>query len=192
MINCKHVLFIRSVFKITCVFSRCENEYVELRDGGTEISPFIGRYCQDMPNPKVTTGNLLRVKYFTNSDEQRNGFKANVSIAECGGTLTKSGHILSREHQLKIGSECVWWIKASYKNAINVNVVSLNVGKARRNCTAGSENGYLLLYEVGDEESVMNGKILCLKHYFYVVAIYLFSLSFPLFSYFFEPLTEFY
>lgn len=118
-----------------------------------------------MPNSKVTTGNLLRVKYFTNSDEPRNGFKANVSIAECGGTFTKNGHILSREHQLKVGSECVWWIKAPYEAVIDVSVVSLNVGKARPNCTVGYENGYVLLYEVGDEAN-LNGKTLCLNHYF--------------------------
>lgn len=117
-----------------------------------------------MPNPKVTTGNLLRVKYFTNSDEQRNGFKANVSIAECGGTLTDNGHILSKEHQLKVGSECVWWLKAPYKSVIDVTVVSLKIGRFRTNCSENG-NGYLLLYEVG-EETNLNGKTLCLNHYF--------------------------
>lgn len=51
-----------------------------MRNGGTEISPLIGRYCLTTPPPIVSQGNHMFIKYFTDVDSPNNGFKAVVKI----------------------------------------------------------------------------------------------------------------
>lgn len=51
-----------------------------MRNGGTEISPLIGRYCFTTPPPIVSQGNHMFIKYFTDVDSPNNGFKAVVKI----------------------------------------------------------------------------------------------------------------
>lgn len=60
----------------------CVKEYLELRDGSTENSPFIGRYCSKTPNFVTTEGNALYVKYFTDTDDPKDGFRATISIGK--------------------------------------------------------------------------------------------------------------
>lgn len=60
--------------------SSCTEEYIEVRNGGTEISPLIGRYCFTTPPPIVSQGNHMFIKYFTDVDLPNNGFKAVVKI----------------------------------------------------------------------------------------------------------------
>ncbi|CAG9816798.1 unnamed protein product [Phaedon cochleariae] len=65
----------------------CETEYVEVRDGGTEFSRPIGKYCKSAPSSQFSTDNMMFVKFFTDTDDPKNGFKARVSIGQCGGTI---------------------------------------------------------------------------------------------------------
>lgn len=78
-----HRHFIKSYF-INEICS-CEKEYVEIRDGSTEDSPLLGRYCRNMPPSTISTkGNIMYVHYFTDIAEPRNGFKGLVTS---GGNL---------------------------------------------------------------------------------------------------------
>lgn len=62
---------------------RCEKEYVELHNGGTEMSPIIGeRLCNRQPSTLSTTDNMLYVKYFTDVKNPNNGFSANIRIGK--------------------------------------------------------------------------------------------------------------
>jgi hypothetical protein len=53
-----------------------------LRDGGTENSPLMDTFCTDKPPTQKSTDNTMYVKYFTNSPNPNNGFKANARIGK--------------------------------------------------------------------------------------------------------------
>lgn len=55
-------------------------EAVELRDGGTHLSPLINKLCRKSPDTQYTTDNILFVEYYTKAKEPGDGFLANVSI----------------------------------------------------------------------------------------------------------------
>ena len=61
---------------------RCADEGVEIRDGGTQIAPIIGSYCNSMPGTLKSTGNTMYVRYYSNLNEPGNGFKAQASIGK--------------------------------------------------------------------------------------------------------------
>jgi hypothetical protein len=67
--------------KIMSVFS-CTLAGVELRDGGTENSDLLGTFCQNKPPTQKSSDNTLYIKYFTNSQNPNNGFKANARIGK--------------------------------------------------------------------------------------------------------------
>jgi hypothetical protein len=60
----------------------CRDEFVELREGATVSSELIGTFCKEIPSSQYTSGNMLYVRFFTNVNEPRNGFEANVSIGK--------------------------------------------------------------------------------------------------------------
>ncbi|KAH1029878.1 hypothetical protein HUJ05_003031 [Dendroctonus ponderosae] len=116
----------------------CGTDYVELRDGATEIADVIGTYCDDSPSTQFTSGNFLRVKYFTESNEPRNGFKAEVSIAKCGGTLKKLGTIDSKTSKIKLGSPCQWLLVVSqgYHISMTLDIHRRSDRPSVMNCNA--------------------------------------------------------
>lgn len=76
----------------------CPEEYVEIRDGSTYLSPKIGRYCRK-PNAILSTENSLYIKYVTDVSDPRNGFKAKISTTKCGKIYSyTSGQITSSNY----------------------------------------------------------------------------------------------
>lgn len=74
----------------------CDKEYVELRDGSTARAQMIGVFCDKKPTTQFSKSNVLRVKYFTDTDAPKNGFKVNISIATCGGMQRAAmGYVVS-------------------------------------------------------------------------------------------------
>ena len=59
---------------------RCRTAGLEIRDGGTEQSPLLGRFCGLMPHTQKSTGNTMYVRYYTNSNNPKLGFYAKASI----------------------------------------------------------------------------------------------------------------
>lgn len=111
-------------------FFRCNLEYVELRDGGTELSDEIGRFCGAKPSTQKSFGNMLYVKYYTNATDPKNGFKARVSLARCGGVLRLSRGILTSPgypESYESGIDCRWEIETDLSNQIIVNVMDLDL-----------------------------------------------------------------
>lgn len=77
----------------------CSQEYVEIRDGSTTAASVMGRFCDSMPPTQVTTSNMARLLYFTDISVPKNGFKAIVSIAKCGGSYTSwRGFVMSKNY----------------------------------------------------------------------------------------------
>lgn len=59
----------------------CDQAFVEVRDGGTLLSPLLARFCgRNLPETQHTTGDVLFVRYFNNLTQHHAGFKAMASI----------------------------------------------------------------------------------------------------------------
>ncbi|XP_063063043.1 cubilin [Engraulis encrasicolus] len=97
----------------------CRYDYVEIRDGGYETSPLIGKYCATSRPPiAISHSNQLWIKFRSDSSQNRRGFKAHWDGTQtgCGGTLTTmSGGFSSPNYPLPYhpNSECYWLIKTS-------------------------------------------------------------------------------
>ncbi|XP_030748736.1 cubilin-like [Sitophilus oryzae] len=92
----------------------CNTEYVELRDGGTEWSKLLNRYCITTPDTIFTTGNVLYIKFFTDTDEPRNGFKLKVSLGRCGGILEGYSTLDSKTipGTVELNKNCTWHVRS--------------------------------------------------------------------------------
>ena len=53
---------------------------MEVRDGGTENSILLGKFCRDTPSTLTTTGNMLYVHFYTDVPDPKNGFTAAVTV----------------------------------------------------------------------------------------------------------------
>ncbi|XP_066539114.1 cubilin [Hoplias malabaricus] len=99
--------------------SSCPFDYVEIRDGGFETSPIIGRYCSDQAPPLVIShSNRLWIKFRSDSSVTFKGFSAHWDGTQtgCGGTLTTSvGSFTSPSYPLPYhpNAECYWHIKVN-------------------------------------------------------------------------------
>uniref|UniRef100_A0A8C6W9S3 Cubilin n=1 Tax=Nannospalax galili TaxID=1026970 RepID=A0A8C6W9S3_NANGA len=97
----------------TCV------DFVEIRDGGYESSPFLGRYCgSNLPPTIISHSNKLWLRFRSDLVYEMMGFSAfwDGSLTGCGGNLTTStGLFTSPNYPMPYyhSSECYWWLKAN-------------------------------------------------------------------------------
>lgn len=112
----------------------CAKEYVELREGSTAAASLIGSYCgHDKPTTKYTKSNVLRLKFFTDISEPKNGFKANVSIGLCGGMLrtTGIGYLASPKYPglgaYPTNVTCDYRIIGPANNLFTINILDINL-----------------------------------------------------------------
>ncbi|XP_035298709.1 cubilin isoform X2 [Cricetulus griseus] len=95
-------------------------DFVEIRDGGYETSPLLGRYCGSVLPPLIIShSNKLWLKFKTDSTYTQRGFSASWvgSSTGCGGKLTTStGLFTSPNYPMPYyhSSECYWWLEASH------------------------------------------------------------------------------
>ncbi|XP_056155801.1 cubilin [Lampris incognitus] len=124
------------IFKITVEFSMqiklnftdfdlegsppsCARDYVEIRDGGYETSPLLGRFCSvQVPPDVVSHSNNLWIKFRSDVSHTYKGFVAHWDGTQtgCGGMLsTPSGSFSSPNYPLAYHPdvECYWHIKTS-------------------------------------------------------------------------------
>uniref|UniRef100_A0A8B9TLF7 Cubilin n=1 Tax=Anas platyrhynchos TaxID=8839 RepID=A0A8B9TLF7_ANAPL len=98
---------------------RCTEDYVEIRDGGYETSPVLGKYCgTDLPPVIISHGNKLWIKFVSDIFGTRQGFSAewDGTSAGCGGTLTTaSGIFMSPNYPMPYyrNSECYWLLRGN-------------------------------------------------------------------------------
>ncbi|CAK9795155.1 Cubn [Anthophora quadrimaculata] len=115
----------------------CEKEYVEVRDGGTENSKLIGRYCKDVaPSSITSTGNMLYVHFYTDLPEPKNGFKAVFSIKDvCGGTIRGTHGLISSPNYpffYPKNQTCNWLIIAPVDHTLKFTFLDIHMPGFRR------------------------------------------------------------
>ncbi|XP_059179030.1 cubilin-like isoform X2 [Physella acuta] len=118
----------------------CNSYFIELHDGGTISSPTIGqRLCgTSKPGTIYSTNNVLLARFRTDHPVNGWGFKANYSIATCGGTIIgASGTITSPNYpgNYRINTECEWSVVAPVGHYIIFNITNFNL-QSSTNCTA--------------------------------------------------------
>ncbi|MBN3281561.1 TLL1 protein, partial [Polyodon spathula] len=65
----------------------CAYDHLELYDGPNSKSPILGRFCgSKKPDPVITSGNKMFLRFYSDASVQRKGFQAKHST-ECGGRL---------------------------------------------------------------------------------------------------------
>uniref|UniRef100_A0A8C3G5H6 Metalloendopeptidase n=1 Tax=Cyclopterus lumpus TaxID=8103 RepID=A0A8C3G5H6_CYCLU len=75
----------------------CAYDYVEVRDGGSESSPLLGRFCgYNKPEDIKSSSNQLRLKFVSDSSVSKAGFAASFfkEMDECSGP--NNGHCEQR------------------------------------------------------------------------------------------------
>uniref|UniRef100_A0A665V841 Cubilin n=1 Tax=Echeneis naucrates TaxID=173247 RepID=A0A665V841_ECHNA len=97
----------------------CRYDFVEIRDGGYETSPLIGKFCGNQGPPVlVSHSNRLWVRFRSDTSSPNRGFFAqwDGSQTGCGGTMTTaSGGFSSPNYPLPYhpNAECYWNIRTS-------------------------------------------------------------------------------
>lgn len=117
----------------------CDQEYVELRDGGTVNANVIGKFCGKMPPSQYSTSNMLRIKYYTDISVPMNGFKANITLAKCGGYYRSTSGIIQSNNYPGLGgyekhSTCEYHLIGQFGSAMNLTFLDLHLPSAD-NCS---------------------------------------------------------
>lgn len=113
--------------------SSCDKEYVELRDGSTSSSQLIGSLCGgDKPTTKKSRSNVLLMKFFTDVSEPKNGFKANISIDVCGGTIRSNNGFLTSPNYPGLGAypskaQCDYRLTGLINHVYNVTIIDIDL-----------------------------------------------------------------
>lgn len=141
----------------------CNKEYVEMFDGSTELSPRIGRFCKRPPE-KRTIGNILLIHYITDISEPRNGFRARLSLNNCGGTFTEvRGYITSSGYPATdvypAYSQCDYYLRSPVGEAVKLEIKDLNLPY---NYTDSSASDYLEIADLNNDTVDKSAKLILL------------------------------
>ncbi|XP_041670250.1 cubilin [Cheilinus undulatus] len=126
----------------------CSFDFVEIRDGGYETSPLIGKFCSNQRPPVlVSHSNRLWIRFRSDSSITRPGFSAHWDGTQtgCGGTLTTaSGGFSSPNYPLAYhpNAECYWNIKTSQGSQILLTFSDFHL-ESSSSCTYD----YLAVYD---------------------------------------------
>ncbi|XP_012136673.2 cubilin [Megachile rotundata] len=137
--------------------TNCEREYVEIRDGGTESSKVLGKFCKDVaPSSITSTGNMMYVHYYTDIPEPANGFEAVFSVGEvCGGIIRgTTGVVTSPNYPFFYpkNQTCVWWIIAPADHTIQFKFLDMHLPSGFRTC---KNTDYVIISErIPDNETI--------------------------------------
>lgn len=127
----------------------CSSEYLEVREGSTQTSPIIGKYCGTKPLPIFSSSNMIRLRYFTDVAIPRNGFKARISFARCGKSIVaNTGYISSPGFPGKgaypTQTTCDYHITGRIGTVLNITFLTLDLPQAE-NCT---NVDHIIIYSV--------------------------------------------
>ncbi|XP_045117385.1 cubilin-like [Portunus trituberculatus] len=146
-------------FEIPSYLGNCDQAFVEVRDGGTLLSPLLGRFCgTTLPETQHTTGDVIFVRYFNNLTQHHVGFKAKASTDICGGTynveesriFTSPGYPMPYAASLN----CTWKIVAPLGHYLTVSFLQVEISSPDNNCT--SINGLLKIRDINSTGDLLS------------------------------------
>ncbi|XP_036916668.1 cubilin [Sturnira hondurensis] len=126
----------------------CVADFVEIRNGGYETSPSLGKYCGSNPPPRIIShSNKLWLQFKSDMLDSRSGFSAywDGSLTGCGGNLTTpTGTFTSPNYPMPCyqSSECYWLLKASQGSPFELEFEEFHL-EHHPNCTLD----YLAVYD---------------------------------------------
>ncbi|XP_026748193.2 cubilin [Galleria mellonella] len=117
----------------------CPTESIEIHDGLSDLAPLKGKFCGEKPGTIKTSSNTLYIKYFTALSEPKNGFKANISIDVCGGTVfSPEGELKSPGYpnmvKLSSGTVCEWRLRGKPRHILFIKVLDLDLPESESPC----------------------------------------------------------
>uniref|UniRef100_A0A671XF34 Cubilin n=1 Tax=Sparus aurata TaxID=8175 RepID=A0A671XF34_SPAAU len=139
----------------------CNLDFVEIRDGGYETSPLIGKFCASQKPPVlVSHSNRLWVRFHSDASVTRPGFTAHWDGTQtgCGGTLsTASGSFSSPNYPLPYhpNAECYWTIRTSQGSQLLLSFSDFHLESS-----TGCYYDYLAVYD-GNSSSTPEIAKLC-------------------------------
>ncbi|PVD35988.1 hypothetical protein C0Q70_02958 [Pomacea canaliculata] len=140
--------------------SSCQYDYLEVRDGINERSPVLGTYCSNsVPSDVRTTGNVMFVKFVTDSNLHGSGFSAWWTVG-CGGVFTASQGTLRSPgypNGYPPSKHCVYLISQPSSYRISLTFSAFDVENAAESCT----DNYVEIRDGGSETSPLLGEQYC-------------------------------
>ncbi|XP_030055456.1 cubilin isoform X1 [Microcaecilia unicolor] len=109
--------------------SGCSWNYIEVRDGGTEIDPLIERYCgSTVPAPITSSSNRLWLRFRSAASATGARFRAVYQVA-CGGQQSGEGVIHSPYYPSSYPHEktCEWIITQPEGNVARLSFITFNI-----------------------------------------------------------------
>ncbi|XP_035217484.1 cubilin-like, partial [Stegodyphus dumicola] len=126
----------------------CTYDYLEIRNGGSQVSPLIGKYCDQIGHEVKSHSNMLWLKFVSDYIVESTGFEIffeSTSVG-CGGMLTSaSGEIGLPDNSLSY--DCEWHIRISAGSLIFLIINEMNI-EEEETCL----NAYLQIFD-GDSEN---------------------------------------
>ncbi|XP_017013207.2 cubilin homolog [Drosophila takahashii] len=145
----------------------CHREYVQVNDGISELRPEIGRFCGSRtPDTIYSSGNHLRIRYYTDISQPHMGFRASLKLAWCGGSYhglegliaSPPPNILSNKEDEE-QKECVYTIELEQDELIELQSEYLQLpGMKNGNCT---HRDHLTIEEMAGEKRITSRRIVC-------------------------------
>ncbi|XP_005387022.1 PREDICTED: cubilin [Chinchilla lanigera] len=130
------------------ISGNCITDFVEIRDGGYENSPLVGKYCGSILPPVIIShSNMLWLKFKSDFWFSESGFSAywDGSLTGCGGNLTTStGIFTSPNYPMPYyhSSECYWSLKSSHGSPFELTFKDFHL-EYHPNCSLD----YLAVYD---------------------------------------------
>ncbi|KAK9396207.1 cubilin [Crotalus adamanteus] len=137
----------------------CLQDYLEIRDGGYETSPLLGKYCGSLlPPVTISHSNNLWIKFVSDIYLTSTGFSAywDGTSTGCGGILTtSSGIFMSPNYPMPYykNAECYWLLKSSHGSVFELYFDQFHL-EAHSSCYFD----YLAVYDGNSSNSNMLGK----------------------------------
>ncbi|XP_069815839.1 cubilin [Dendropsophus ebraccatus] len=135
--------------------AECSLTAIEVRDGGAEMAPLMGRYCNStIPAPITSSSNKLLIRFTSDAAATRSRFKAFYEVA-CGGPLSGAGVIRTPHYPNPNYRErsCTWIISQPEGQVVMLKFDSLKI-------SSGSVcgNNYIEVRDGASSESPLIGK----------------------------------
>ncbi|RVE59186.1 hypothetical protein OJAV_G00201620 [Oryzias javanicus] len=147
-------------FNLEGFLPSCSFDFVEIRDGGYETSPLIGKFCGDQKPPAlVSHSNQLWVRFHSDALRSYPGFTAHWDGTQtgCGGTLTTAtGGFSSPNYPLPYhpNAECYWNIRTNHGSKVELSFSDFHLESSQ-----GCSFDYLAVHDGGSSSAPLLAKL---------------------------------